>query len=69
MGLAERAIVCQFPVFIIYDEGLCKVRVGSIFRHSDRIRMEQNVKQASCRLILVQAAICRQFEEHLWADN
>ena len=45
-----------FPVFIVYDEGLYKVRVGAFSDMENGIRMEQNVKQAGYPAYLVREA-------------
>ena len=49
-------IVEGFPAFIVYDEGLYKVRVGAFLDMENGIRMEQNVKRAGYPAYLVREA-------------
>ena len=56
MGLAKELQSAGFPVFIVYDEGLYKVRVGAFSDMANGIRMEQNVKQAGYPAYLVREA-------------
>lgn len=51
MRLAGELQSAGFPAFIVYDEGLYKVRVGAFLDMENGIRMEQNVKEQVIRHI------------------
>ena len=56
MRLAGELQSGRFPAFIVYDEGLYKVRVGAFLDMENGIRMEQNVKRAGYPAYLVREA-------------
>ena len=42
-----------FPAFLVYDDGLYKVRVGAFLQMDNGVRMEQRVRQAGYPTMLV----------------